>query len=289
MMPIRKDHAMTKTASKSGVTFKTIQYVYMLVCVIIALFPLVWVFLSSFKTNNEILSGGFTMPKSFSFDGYAKALELSPILRFFLNSAIISVISAIVNVLAGAMASYVFARMRFRGRDHFFSFLMLSMVIPVSSLLQPVFQLFTNLGLYDTMTGLIIVYAALNLPTTLLVLRTTFQGIPPNLEEAAYVDGAGFVRTFFQIMMPCAKGGLTSAAVLAFLNNWNEFTFALVLTKSERARTLSLALSYFSSQFSFNYTAMFAAITIAVIPSIVVFTIFQEQVVTCLTAGAVKE
>ncbi len=280
---------MTKTTSKSGVTFKTIQYVYMLICVIIAIFPLIWVFLSSFKTNNEILSGGFTLPKSFGFDGYVKALELSPILRFFVNSAIISVISAIVNVLAGAMASYVFARMHFRGRDHFFSFLMLSMVIPVSSLLQPVFQLFTKLGLYDTMTGLIIVYAALNLPTTLLVLRSTFQTIPPNLEEAAYVDGAGFVRTFFQIMMPCAKGGLTSAAVLAFLNNWNEFTFALVLTKSEKARTLSLALSYFSSQFSFNYTAMFAAITIAVIPSILVFTIFQEQVVTCLTAGAVKE
>ena len=88
---------MTKTTSKSGVTFKTIQYVYMLICVIIALFPLVWVFLSSFKTNNEILSGGFTMPKSFGFDGYVKALQLSPILRFFVNSAIISVISAIVN------------------------------------------------------------------------------------------------------------------------------------------------------------------------------------------------
>ncbi len=269
--------------------FVVFQYVYMAICVIIAIFPILWVITSSFKTNREILSGGFSLPTSFNFSGYKQALELSPIIKFFGNSVIISTLSSLVNVLGGAMAAYVFARLNFRGKNLLFTILMISLVIPVTSLLHPVYLTIKSLGLYDTKTGLIIVYAALNLPMTLLILRSTFQTIPPNLEEAAYVDGAGFLRTFFQIMLPCAKGGLTSAAVLAFLNSWNEFTFALVLTSSPKARTLSLALSYFSSQFSFNYTAMFAAITMAVLPSIIVFTIFQEQVVSSLTAGSVKE
>lgn len=280
---------MFKQSVGKDKAFTVFQYVYMAICVVIALFPILWVLTSSFKSNREILSGGLSLPTSFSFAGYKQALELSPIIQYFFNSAIISVLSALLNVLFAAMAAYIFARVTFRGKSLLYMILMLSMVIPMTSLLYPVFIVINKLGLYDTKTGLIIVYAALNLPMSLMILRSTFSTIPPNLEEAAYVDGAGFIRTFFQIMMPCAKGGLTSAAVLAFLNNWNEFTFALVLTSSSKARTLSLALSYFSSQFSFNYTAMFAAITIAVIPSILVFTIFQEQVVTCLTAGAVKE
>ena len=129
---------------------------------------------------------------------------------------------------------------------------------------------------------------ALNMPISLMILRSAFAAIPTELEEAAYIDGAGFFRTFWQVMMPCAKGGLASAAVLAFLGSWNEFTFALLLTSSTSTRTLPLSLSYFTSQFSFNYTAMFAAITIAVLPSIIVFSIFQEQVCSSLTAGSVK-
>ena len=160
--------------------------------------------------------------------------------------------------------------------------------MPTTALLQPVYSVVNTMGLYDTKMGLILVYTAINMPMSLLILRGTFQSIPRALEEAAYLDGAGFLRTFFQIVMPCAKGGLTSAAVLTFLNSWNEFTFALMLTNGQDARTLPLSLSYFTAQFSFNYTAMFAAVTIAVIPSIIVFAVFQEQVVSSLTAGSVK-
>ncbi|MDL2250100.1 carbohydrate ABC transporter permease [Lachnospiraceae bacterium OttesenSCG-928-J05] len=186
------------------------------------------------------------------------------------------------------MAAYVFARCEFRGKNLIYFILSLAMVIPMTALLHPVYNVIQTLGLYDTKMGLIIVYMALNLPMSLLIMRGTFLSVPQALEEAAYVDGASFVRTFFQIMLPCAKGGLTSSAVLAFLGSWNEFTFALMLTSGQAARTLPLSLSYFTAQFSFNYTAMFAAVTIAVIPSILVFAIFQEQVVSSLTAGSVK-
>ena len=255
-----------------------LKYLFMALCVVVALFPIIWVILSSFKTNAEILSNGISLPTHFGFDGYQSALDMAPIFKFFGNS-----------VLVFAMAGYAFARFRFPCDKLLYMLLSLSLVIPMTALLQPVYSVVNNLGLYDTKAGLILVNTALNMPMSLLILRGAFQSIPKAIEEAAYIDGAGFLRTFFQIMMPCAKGGLTSAAVLCFLNTWNEFTFSLILTSSESARTLPLSLSYFTSQFSFNYTALFAAVTIAVIPSIIVFAIFQEQVVSSLTAGSVKE
>lgn len=273
--------------AKEGVLI-TLKYLFMLLCVLVALFPIVWVIMSSFKTNKEILSNGLALPTQFNFNGYRDALQISPILQFFSNSVVITVISTFINVLALAMAGYVFARCRFRLKNVLFLLLSASMVIPTTSLLHPVYLVINKIGLTDTKTALILVYAALSMPLSLMIMRSTFQAIPPSLEEAAYVDGAGFCRTFFQIMLPCAKGGLASAGVLAFLNGWNEFTFALVLTSSTSVRTLPLALGYFTSSFSFNYTAMFAAITIAVIPSILVFAIFQEQIVNSLIAGSVK-
>lgn len=264
------------------------KYLFMCLCSLVALFPIVWVIMSSFKTNAEILSNGIGLPSSLSPDGYIAALTISPILKYFGNSVVITVITTVLNVLFLAMAAYVFARVRFRGKNLLYFILSLSLVVPTTALLQPVYSVVSTMGLYDTKMGLILVYTAINMPMSLLILRGTFQSIPRALEEAAYLDGAGFLRTFFQIVLPCAKGGLTSAAVLTFLNSWNEFTFALMLTNGQDARTLPLSLSYFTAQFSFNYTAMFAAVTIAVIPSILVFAIFQEQVVSSLTAGSVK-
>ena len=267
---------------------RVFSYLFIALCVLVALFPIVWVVLSSFKTNREILSNGLQLPSTFSFSGYKQALEMAPILKFFVNSLIVSFASTALNVFILAMAGYVFAKKKFRFKNLIFGILSLSMVIPSTALMSPVYTVITKLHLYDTKMALILVYTALNMPISLMILRSAFAAIPTELEEAAYIDGAGFFRTFWQVMMPCAKGGLASAAVLAFLGSWNEFTFALLLTSSTSTRTLPLSLSYFTSQFSFNYTAMFAAITIAVLPSIIVFSIFQEQVCSSLTAGSVK-
>ena len=267
---------------------RVFSYLFMALCVLVALFPIVWVVLSSFKTNREILSNGLQLPSTFSFSGYKQALEMAPILKFFVNSLIVSFASTALNVFILAMAGYVFAKKKFRFKNLIFGILSLSMVIPSTALMSPVYTVITKLHLYDTKMALILVYTALNMPISLMILRSAFAAIPTELEEAAYIDGAGFFRTFWLVMMPCAKGGLASAAVLAFLGSWNEFKFALLLTSSTSTRTLPLSLSYFTSQFSFNYTAMFAAITIAVLPSIIVFSIFQEQVCSSLTAGSVK-
>lgn len=269
--------------------FSISKYLFMIICTLVALFPLAWVITSSFKTNAEILSNGLSLPSSFAFTGYQIAIQISPIIQFFFNSIVIASFSTAINVLILSMSAYVFARFNFKFKNSLYTLLSLSLVIPTTALLQPVYTIITGLGLDNTRTGLIVVYTAINMAMSMLILRATFYSIPKSLDEAAYIDGAGFCRTFFQIVLPCAKGGLTSAGVLSFLNSWNEFTFALLLTKSTDVRTLPLSLGYFTAQFSFNYTAMFAAITMSIVPSIVVFIIFQEQVVSSLTTGSVKE
>jgi len=277
-----------KQRSPAGKIGVVLAAIFMFLCVFVALYPIIWVILSSFKTNKEILSSGLSLPQNFSFAGYKQALEMAPIFKSFANSLIVAVISTVLNVFILALAGYVFAKKQFRGKNLLFAVLSLSLVIPTTALMSPIYSIIVKLDLYDTKAALILVYTALSMPVSLMILRSAFAGIPSELEDAANIDGAGFFRTFFSVMLPCAKGGLASAAVLAFLDSWNEFTFALLLTSSTKTRTLPLSLSYFTSQFSFNYTAMFAAITIAVIPSIVVFVIFQEQVNSSITAGSIK-
>ena len=199
------------------------------------------------------------------------ALDLAPIFKFYGNSVVISFTSTLLNILIVSMAAYVLARYTFKGSTFITLLLSASLLVPTSALLMPIYK-----------------YAALGLPTSLFVFKSYFQGIPKELEEAAYIDGAGFYRTFFVIVFPLAKSGLATGAILQFLTSWNEFMFGLVLTKSTEVRTLPLALNYFTSQFSFNYTAMFAALTMVILPSIVIYVLLQEQVTTSMVAGSVK-
>ena len=255
---------------------------------LISVGPLIWILMSSFKSNKEILGSAFALPSALSFDGYKTALEISPIFRFYGNSILISVASMALNVVLVAMAAYVLARFKFRGNTFLTLLLSASLLVPVAALLMPIYRILTQLRLFDTKTGLILVYAALGLPTSLFIFKSYFQAIPREIEEAACIDGAGFYRTFFIIMFPLANSGLATGAILQFLTSWNEFMFALILTKSASVRTLPLALNYFTSSFSYNFTAMFAALTMVILPSVIIYALLQEQVNASMVTGAVK-
>ena len=267
---------------------RTIKIILLAVFTLISIAPLAWILLSSFKTNREIMLSAFSLPSSFDFKGYRVALEVSPILRFYGNSLIIATASTILNLLFVSMTAYVFARFEFKGRALMALMISSSLLIPSSALLMPIYRIMVSIHLFDTIIGLILVHTALGLPTSFFVIRSYFQSIPKELEEAAYIDGCGYMKTFFVIVLPLAKSGLSTVAVLQFLMSWNEFMFALVLTKSEKVRTLPLALNYFTTQFSFNYTALFAALTMVILPSIIIYIILQEQVTQSMVTGAIK-
>ena len=269
-------------------TWRVLRFIFLGFFVLISIGPLIWIVMSSFKSNREILSSAFALPTSFSFCGYTAALDIAPIFKFYGNSIFISVVSTVLNVVVVSMAAYVLARHKFRGNTFITLLLSVSLLIPTAALLMPIYRIMTAIGLFDTRLGLILVYAALGLPTSLFIFKSYFQSIPKELEEAAYIDGAGFFRTFFVIVFPLAKPGLATGAILQFLTSWNEFMFALILTKSTEVRTLPLALNYFTSQFSFNYTAMFAALTMVILPSIIIYILLQEQITSSMVEGSVK-
>jgi raffinose/stachyose/melibiose transport system permease protein len=271
----------------TNILMKFIKYLFVAFIIMISLGPFVWVLLSSFKTNAEILSSsGF--PKHIEFSNYTNAFKIAPLAQFYVNSIIVAVFGTLLNIVILSMSAYVIARFNFKCKKLIVSIFSLALLIPGAALLQPLYLTTTTLGLYDKLLGLIIVYAGFGLPTTLYILTSYFLTVPKELEESAYLDGAGFIRTFINIILPVSKPGIVTAAVLQFLLCWSEFQFALTLTTGNKSRTLPLALYYFKSQFGSNYGVMFAASIIVIVPSIVVFILLQKHVISGLTAGAVK-
>lgn len=271
-----------------GFFVSALKYTFLIFIILLSLGPFLWVLLSSFKGNAEILSSSGLLPASLKYQNYIAAFKIAPLARFYLNSVIVAVAGTLLNLVILGMSSYVIARFQFKGKKLIVALLSLSLLIPGAALLQPLYLTVNTFGLYDRLFGLILVYTGFGLPTTLYILSSYFLTIPREMEESASLDGAGFVRTFVQIILPFSKPGFSTAAVLQFLLCWNEFQFALTLTTGNKSRTLPLALYYFKSQFASDYGVMFAATIIVVVPSIIIYMFLQEQVVSGLASGAVK-
>lgn len=267
---------------------KVFDYIVMAIVILISVFPFLWVFLSSFKTNNQILSSSFSLPTSFYVDGYKVAMEKVNILARFCTSVIVASVSTVLAVVIYSMSGYVLARTNFKGKNLVFLLLISSMLIPSNAMVQPIYFVISKLGLYDTKAGLMLVYTGFGMALSLFLMRNFYMSIPQELEEAARVDGAGFGRTYLNIMLPISKSAMASAAILTFIFSWNEFMYAMLLTSSESNRTLPLTIKYFTSTFSFNYSSMFAALVLCILPTVVIYVILQEQIAESMVAGAVK-
>ncbi len=264
-------------------------YIGLLLVVALSAGPLVWVALGSLKTNRELFSAAsFFLPQSPRFDNYLQAVRIAPIGRFFMNSVVVCLGSTLLSVVLVSGCAYAVARFQFRFKGLIVALITSVLLLPAQSISQPIFVLYKAMDLFDTKTGLGLVYLAFSIPVVFYIMRSYFLSVPVSIEEAAKIDGAGVLRTYAQIAVPLAKPGMATAVIVQFLNVWNEFFFALVLTSSDRARTVPIALNYFTSQFSSNYPALFAAVVLTVLPTILLFVLAQEQVVENLAAGAVK-
>jgi raffinose/stachyose/melibiose transport system permease protein len=188
----------------------------------------------------------------------------------------------------GAMAAFAIGRMRWKLAKPTMTYFLIGMMIPVHCVLIPLFVAFSNRGLTDSRISLILPYIAFSLPMTIFILVNFFRGMPNDMFEAACIDGCSIYRCFFKIALPLSKTGLFVTGLMTFVNNWNELLLAMVFISDVTKKTLSVTLTYFVGPYSTNYTQMFAAIVIAVAPSIVVYSFFSNQIVEGLTAGAVK-
>ena len=266
-----------------------VKTAFLFLILFISLAPLLWVFISSFKSYTEVNSSALSLPSSLRVKNYIDAFKYAPIAKFFLNSIIIVGASIAVTSFCVAPCAYVVSRFKFKGRSLMILLISAALLLPAQAISQPLFSLLNVLSIFDTKRGLVLVYSAFGIPLTFFILVSYYRSIPAAMEEAAYIDGAGFLKTFVHVVLPLAKPGIATAAVLQFINTWNEFYFALMLTSGNNARTIPIALNYYLGTFANNYTALFAAVIMTVLPTIIVFIIAQEQVVESLTAGAVKE
>lgn len=272
---------------KKGLSRGFIYFIEIFV-IVISIFPILWVIMSAFKTNGEILSNPLALPSSVSFDTFIHLFENYNFPRYFLNSLLAAGVSTAVSLLFYAMGGYVLAKYKFPGRTLLFTLFTVTLLVPAHSKTQPIFRLIMELGLYDNLWGVTLVYLSTGMAMSIFILRAGFMSIPKSLDEAAIVDGAGFMRIFWSINLPLAKSALSTAGILMFLNNWNEYYFASLLTMSDSQRTLPIALSYFTSEFSYNYTELFAALAIVVLPGIILYIFAQEQVQVSMASTGIK-
>jgi raffinose/stachyose/melibiose transport system permease protein len=263
-------------------------YSVMLFVVAVSIFPILWVIVSSFKTNKDILGNPFALPKKLDFQVYKDVITEYNFLGYFKNSLLISTSSTLIALFIYSLAGYIFGKFNFRGKNFLFAICTITLLVPGYSRAQPIFSLITKLGLYNTKTGLILVYISFGMAMALFILRLTFMSIPKDFDEAALIDGAGFWRVFWSVNLPLARSGLATAGVLMFIGVWNEFFYALILTTDQSNRTLPVAVQFFKEAFSYNYTRLFAALTLVIIPGIVIYALVQEQIQKSVSSAGVK-
>ena len=267
---------------------KVFTYTLLAFTVIISIFPIIWVIMSAFKDNAMILSDPFALPKQISFEPFVYIFSKYDFGRYFINSFLISVSSTLVALIFFAMGSYVLAKYEFPGKNLVFILYTVTLLVPAQSKAQPIFSLIMKLGLYDNIWGVALVYVSMGLAISTFILKPAFMAVPKSLDEAAVIEGANFFTVFWEINLPLAKGGLATAGILMFLGNWNEYFYASILTSSDSTRTLPLALQFFTEAFSYNYPRLFAALTVVILPGIILYILAQEQVQASVASSGIK-
>jgi multiple sugar transport system permease protein len=257
--------------------------------VVFCLFPFYWMVNISLKTGTE-LSSADLLPPSPSLDNYESIFKNSDFTMGLRNSAIVALSTTVLALIFGSFAAYALARLKVKGKFWILAVVLSVSTFPGISIAAPLFKLWTDIGLYNTLWGLIIPNLTFALPLTIYTLTSFFRQIPKELEEAALVDGATRFQAFYKVVIPLAAPGMATAAILTFIAAWNEFLFAITLTSSQSARTVPAAIAFFtgSTEFEQPLGTISAASVVISVPLIIMVLLFQKRIVAGLTAGAVK-
>jgi N-acetylglucosamine transport system permease protein len=256
-----------------------------------SLFFVIWVLITSLKSNRELFSSPWALPAHPVFGNYVKTWIASHFGDYFLNSLLVVSVSVVVLLIVSAPAAYVLSRGRFRGREIILNFLLFGMGVPIPLLFVPLVVLMSRLHLVDTLTGLAVAYVSLSVPFTVYVLRGFFSSLPSELESAAVLDGCKDWEIFWHVMLPLAKPGLATVGILNFVGLWNEYQLSLVLINSPGNRTLSLGMYSLITSMQYSggdWTGLFSGVSIVMVPTVVLFILLSERMISGITMGSVK-
>ncbi len=269
------------------------KYFVNLILIIFSLsciFPLIWMFYSSLKEKRVFNADIIDLPTNPTLSNYTKILTNPDyhIYQSMFNSFRVTFLSVVLIVICGFIVGYIIARVRFKLNRVLYVMFLMGMLIPIHSLLVPIYIVFKNFGLTDKWYTLIIPYVAFGLPIAIFLVEGFIKGIPVALEEAAAIDGSSFSRTLFSIILPVAKPILTTIAIIQTFACWNEFSFALVLVSNSKLQTVPLAMTQFTGQFASDYPKIMAAMLLTMSPIIILYFVFSKQIIKGMVAGAVK-
>ncbi|MEV7286141.1 carbohydrate ABC transporter permease [Streptomyces sp. NPDC093252] len=275
---------------KDGSVLNVFSHGVLIIWAIMVVMPLLWAVMTSFKDDRSIFSSPWSLPDRLRFDNWSRAWTEANMSDYFLNTVLVVGGSLIGTLLLGSMAAYVLARFEFPGNRFLYYLFVGGMSFPIMLALVPLFYVVNNMGLLNTIHGLILVYIAYSLPFTVFFLTAFFRTLPTSIAEAAFVDGASHSRTFFQIMLPMAKPGLVSVGIFNFLGQWNQYMLPTVLNTDPDKRVLTQGLVQLavSQGYKGDWSGLFAGLVMAMLPVLAAYIVFQRQVVQGLTAGALK-
>ncbi|HBS39273.1 carbohydrate ABC transporter permease [Paracoccaceae bacterium] len=271
-----------------------LRHITLFVAMSIICIPGLWIVLNSFRPTVDIMAKPpVWVPRGLNLDNYRAMFGGAgeggvPVVQYFTNSLIISVTSTVIAILIGMAGGYAFARYRFRGKSAIFIGLLLTRAVPGVALSLPLFIVMAKTGLIDTHVGLIMVYVAMNVPFTIWLIDGFFRQVPPDLAEAAEIDGCTRWQAFWKVEFPVAKSGVASAGIFAFLTSWNEYALASQLTRSTFSKTMPVGLRDFTSEFTINWGGMCALAVLMIIPALILTFLVQKHLIAGLTFGGVK-
>jgi len=254
------------------------------------IYPVIWLVISSVKTDREIFDQPWGLPAVPQWANFARAWAEAGIGRYFVNSVLVTAVSLFFILLFSAMAAYVLARFRFRGNEAIYSTFLAGMMFPIFLGIVPLFLLLNSLTLLNTYHGLILVYIAYSLSFTVFVLTAFFRTIPGEVMEAGLMDGCSHFGVFFRVMLPMAKPGLVTAGIFNFFGLWNEYPLALVIMTSDELRTLPVGIAnlVMVQQYQTDWGALLAALTMVLLPALLAYSLWQKRIVEGISMGAVK-
>jgi len=269
-------------------TQKMVVYVILVFFAVLALIPILYMISSSFKTNREVYTNFGLVPKHFYLKNYVEVWESIPLARMFINSFIVAGVSTLSMLFFSALAGYSFSQLSFKAKNYLFYLILTSFMVPPNVAIVPLFNLTRRLHFLNTYQGLIGPYIGYNLAFSMFIMKTAFDGVPRELQEAAMIDGCPYFKIFLKIMLPMIKPTLAVVTVYSFMFTYNEFLLALTFLNQEEMYTLPLFAIFYTAQILTPWGIIFAGSSLIVLPVILLYVVFQKTFVKGLTAGAVK-
>ena len=251
-------------------------------------FPMIWMVLSSFKSTAAIFDSPFGLPERIDLSTWARAWEVGHIGEYAVNSAVVTAAAVTSILVLGSAAAFAFSRYRFRGRSLLMGIVALGLLLPLQSYFIAQSTIFNRLEITDTRLALIVPYTAMGLPLAVYLLKVYLDGLPDELFDAARVDGASDARMFLSVALPLLRPGLATVAVFSALASWNEFLLALLYIQDDALKTIPTGLLAFSSRYQTDFGLLFSALSIITLPMIVIYVVFNRQIVEGITAGSLK-